>query len=755
MEDIQAREEFEAFRKKIEAKLEKQKGSEKEEVGDNLLKGLNKKQKEAVLENSAPLLVFAGAGSGKTRVVTTKIAYCIKELGIPSWQILAVTFTNRACKEMKERVQALLPEVEPKDLCIRTFHSFGAMLLRYYSQEIGLDSNFKIYDDEDSATLLCQSFPNSKKKDMKIVAHRISKAKDMMRGPSDFKKEGDFYKQYTTYERALRNTGNVDFADLILLPIKLLDESPEVLKKVQRRYKVILVDEYQDSNISQFALMKRLVGPNNFICVVGDDDQSIYRFRGAEVKNILSFEDTFPGTKVVKLEQNYRSTKSILSLASSIIDKNKIRAKKTLYSNREEGKKPTLVYVEDERSEASTIARIIQKDNNVEGSAILYRTNAQSQVFESLFNRVGIPYRIIGALRFYDREEIKDAVALLSLLINPRDAISFSRMIAKGSRGVGPTSVRKILDRASEKDLDLISACKNCIESGDLKGKAKIGCEKFIQTAQNLSPSVGKEANSVLIEKVLSEFGLMSYYTKRDSDEGNIDNKRVKNLEELVNIFSREEFNEGVDGINQFFEEAALDPTQMAKDENRNKSGVTLITMHNTKGLEFDRVFIVGLEENLIPGRNCESNEELEEERRIFYVAITRAKNELWMTSAKSRRQWGHTEFQRPSRFLNDIPKDLINLQASSTQRTTNYSNNFSGGYSKNWTSTFKQKPVETLKRKNNIEFAAGDRIESESYGLGKVTSVRKVGSRMVMDVTFDSGRKSCFACDRVNFTKK
>ena len=754
MDDIQAKKEFEAFRKEIEAKLEKRKGSEKEETGNDLLKGLNEKQKEAVLENSAPLLVFAGAGSGKTRVVTTKIAYCIKELGIPSWQILAVTFTNRACKEMKERVQVLLPEIEPKDLCIRTFHSFGAMLLRYYSQEIGLDSNFKIYDDEDSATLLTQIYPDSKKKDMKIVAHRISKAKDMMKGPSEFKKEGEFYQQYTRYERALRNTGNVDFADLILLPIKLLNESSEVLKKVQYRYKVILVDEYQDSNISQFALMKKLVGPDNFICVVGDDDQSIYRFRGAEVKNILSFEDHFQGTKVVKLEQNYRSTKSILSVASSIISKNIIRAKKTLYSNREDGKKPTLVYVEDERVEASTIARIIQKDNNFEGSAILYRTNAQSQVFESLFNRIGIPYKIVGALRFYDREEIKDAVALLSFLINPRDSISFSRIIAKGSRGVGPTSVKKILEKASDRDLDLISACKSCIESGDLKGKAKTGCEKFMKTFDGLVDLVGKETNPVLIEKVMDEFGLTSYYIKRDSDEGNIDNKRVKNLEELVNIFSREEFSEGVDGINQFFEEAALDPTQMAKDENRNKSGVTLITMHNTKGLEFDRVFIVGLEENLIPGRNSESNEELEEERRIFYVAITRAKNELWMTSAKSRRQWGHTEFQRPSRFLNDIPKELINLKADNAPKPS-YNQNVKTNYNSSYSQKPKEKPFVAVERKNKIDFASGDRIESSSYGLGNVTSVRKIGCRMVMDVTFDSGRKSCFACDRVNFTKK
>lgn len=627
-----------------------------------LLSRLNEQQKKAVIHFGQPLVVFAGAGSGKTRVITTKIAWCIKALGMKPWSVLAVTFTNKACKEMQERVWNLVPDIDPHDLCIRTFHGFGAMVLRRFGDRIGLNSNFKIYDEDDSLALLARIFPDEKRTDLVPISKRISLCKDRTVMPEETRNDRDasFYRHYQQYQEALLHTGNVDFADLIARTTELLDSNPDIMDWCHRRFKAVLVDEYQDSNAAQCELLKRIVGPDCSVCVVGDDDQSIYRFRGAEVRNILSFNDYFPNAKVIKLEQNYRSTSSIISLAASIIEHNKARAGKRLWTAREEGDKPHLTFVDSDSAEASYVAKVLQGDGKYDSSAVLYRTNAQSAAFESMFSKMQIPYKVVGALRFYEREEVKDVVAHIALLLNPREPVSFARIINKPSRKVGGATINKLIEASSEFNGDMIVTCRDFIKSKP--SMASAGIASFLNAYDRTLAMIGIADNSDVIKSIITSFGLDSYYARRDEKEENIDNKRLKNLEQVVNIISEQEnYQNGADGLNAFIEESMLDPSMMASDENRKAGGVTLITMHNTKGLEFDRVFIVGVEAGILPSMKSEGEADIEEERRIFYVAVTRARNELYILSCKQRMMWGRLQNQIPSQFLDDIPSNLIN----------------------------------------------------------------------------------------------
>ncbi len=626
------------------------------------LDALNEPQREAVLENSAPLLVLAGAGSGKTRVITTKVAYCVKELGIAPWQILAVTFTNKAAQEMRQRIQVMLPEVDISDTNIRTFHSFGAWLLRRHGERIGLNPNFTIYDDDDSLSLLASCYPDHKKKELDPIMRAISRAKDMGLTPdddlSDFKVDQRFAQMFQAYENKLRRVGNVDFADLITRSIELLDSCPDVQQWVHHRFKIVLVDEYQDSNVAQFNLLKLLVGPSSFICVVGDDDQSIYRFRGAEVQNILSFPDVYPGTKIIKLEQNYRSTSSILAVASEVIAHNKGRHPKTLWTENGKGTPPRLIYVEDDRAEAEQVAHIMKADGRYDDSAVLYRTNAQSVAFETCFSRLSIPYKVVGALRFYEREEVKDAIALIYLELNPGDEVNWRRMVNKPPRGIGDGAQDKILAHATTTDGNIIEAMRKAVASGELSGKAVNGAKDFLRVYDEATKRLDSGENADFAEYLIRESGLLELHQK--SDELN-KTARTENLEALVSAIAQ--YPSGREGVGAFLEEAQLDPTTLGREDPSEKPGVTLITMHNTKGLEFDRVFIAGLEEGLFPGRARESDEDMEEERRIFYVSVTRARKELYLLSAKRRMIWGHTNYQLPSRFIDEIPQDLLTIQ--------------------------------------------------------------------------------------------
>lgn len=742
---------------------------------DRYLAQLNEPQREAVLENSRPLLVLAGAGSGKTRVITTKIAYAIEVLGLRPWEILAVTFTNRAAKEMRDRVTDMLEGVDLSEMQVRTFHSFGAWLLRRYGAGIGLSNTFTIYDDEDSLSLLASCFPESKKTELSPVAKAISLAKDMgltHESPAlaEFRRDSQFRSQFAAYEKKLRQVGNVDFADLIGRSIELLQGDDRLRQMIHRRFKMVLVDEYQDSNISQFNLLKSLVGPQTFVCVVGDDDQSIYRFRGAEVENILSFPDVYPHTRVVKLEQNYRSTGNILAVASSVISHNTGRHEKTLWTDKEEGMKPKLIHVSDERSEALRVVRELRKRGSLDESAVLYRTNAQSVAFETLFTQEHIPYKVIGALRFYDREEVKDALALLNLVMNRNDEVNFKRMVNKPARGIGAKSVDKILDLAIEQRIDLLAAVEKAGEAGVLSAKsaeAAIGFAKLFDEAERRM----EISNSEALQYLLEESSLVSHYKGLD-DRNKTD--KVDNLGTLVATVG--EYPAGKEGLGLFLESLMLDPTTIGHKDPSDKPGVSLITMHNTKGLEFDRVFVTGLEEGLFPGRARESDADIEEERRIFYVAITRARKELFLLACNRRTMWGKTSYQIPSRFLNEIPESLVVSEGTGTGSASHLSsagasrlgyggygaldakrmrNNAYGGAVRKGTgrnANIILDPVTAFPQKKEVEsttesgtFTLGDRVYHDAFGEGEVQNIKTIRGKEMVDVRFATGKITTF----------
>lgn len=628
---------------------------------DNYLRTLNPQQREAVMINDGSLLVFAGAGSGKTRVITTKIAYAISELGVKPWQILAVTFTNRACKEMQDRVIDMVGD-EGQSVMIRTFHSFGVWLLRKYGQLVGLDANFKIYDDDDSVALLCQAFPDDNKKEIAGYYRKISVIKDRMEKPNPL--DDRLCKYYSKYQSMLQRTGNVDFADMIIKSIDLLKRNPDVKSQVHKRFKMILVDEYQDSNKAQFLLLKEIVGPDTFICAVGDDDQSIYRFRGAEVKNILDFPKAFPNTRKVVLGKNYRCSEAILECAKDVIKGNKTRAEKALSAENQGGQKPRLYYVESGYDEAQQVVDLLlaAKRNDPDAlskSAILYRTNAQSKDFEDRLMINDIPYHLVGSLRFYDREEIRDCIAMISLMTNPRDSVAFQRMINKPARKVGNLSIEKLLELAdSDEQLngDMILTCRKALDSNLIRGGAVTGLSDFLSAYDECSKLFGEMENGRFLRQVLLQFGILGMYIERDKKENSKVNKRTDNIEQLVNMLSMEQFSNGQEGINNFLELASLDSSSLGDQEGKSEDGVTLITMHNTKGLEYDRVFMVGMEDEIFPGRRDDNTQEdIEEERRICYVAMTRARYELYMFSASSRLRWGSVQRESPSMFLNEI----------------------------------------------------------------------------------------------------
>ncbi|MGH4037683.1 MAG: ATP-dependent helicase [Sphaerochaeta sp.] len=765
---------------------------------EDWLSKLNKEQKEAVLENEHPLLVLAGAGSGKTRVITTKIAYCIKELDYNPWNILAVTFTNKAAKEMKERVLEMLPEEDPNSFNIRTFHSFGVWLLRRFSSEAGLQPGFTIYDDSDSLSLLKTRYSSMTAKELRPIMKSILKAKDMGLTPysaklSEVSNEPNFARFYEVYENALREVGNVDFADLITIPTRLMDENKEVRDFVQRRFKVILVDEYQDSNVAQFEMLKRLVGPDTFISVVGDDDQSIYRFRGAEIQNILSFPKVFKDTKSIVLGQNYRSTKNILNLATSVIAHNTNRHPKVLRTDNQIGSRPQLYYVDDEMDEASTVYSLLVRANNFNNSAILYRTNAQSSAFETLLTKRHIPYKIVGALKFYDREEVKDALALLQLFVNSRDIVNFRRMINKPARGIGPTSIKKIEQFLPDTKGDVFEAIDIAIESKVLSAKCSTNAKQFVTTMKESYSMIEDGSLGDGVKYLLDKMGLITYYMNEDAKNHTF---KVDNLNQLVNAIS--EYQSSTAGLLAFLEEVTLDRTTIGTEDPAQGEGVTLITMHNTKGLEFEDVYIVGLEESLFPsGMNSDDDDGIEEERRLFYVAATRARENLYMFCAKSRRVWGRMEYDRvPSRFIDEINARDIEVIGSrprtptanswdakankylnrgqyglldekrkthaprhgvhherSTPNIYKNTNNFPQDASSLIHKGFKKFEFEK-KEAGNDSYSVGDRVNNKEKGNGTVISSVDNRGREVITVEYDSGKIAKYISKFAKLTK-
>jgi DNA helicase-2/ATP-dependent DNA helicase PcrA len=633
------------------------------------LASLNPEQLAAVVHEGRSLLILAGAGSGKTRVITTKIAYLVREKGLQPESVLAVTFTNKAAREMRDRAAAI------EDSCsravMRTFHSFGAWFLRRNAAAAGLGSDFAIYDDDDSTTLLHGALPQHSRAECSRMAQAIARAKDYGLEPDSpdlslaFSDTG-MRRVYALYEERLRATRNVDFGDLIRLPARLLRDESAIRRRTRQRFRVVLVDEYQDSNVAQFELLRLLAGEwdvegsdgaeRPYACVVGDDDQSIYRFRGAEVRNILRFPELFPGTDIVRLERNYRSYQSILDVAGDVVSHNAGRLGKQLRAERAGGSRPRLVRLDDQDAEVAYCARICRDRKKAGGSwsdvAILYRTNAQSLGFEKEFARLGIPYRLVGASRFYDREEVKDELAYLALLTNGFDEVAFKRVVNKPSRGIGETSVESILSIAARDGAGFLEAAASAAEGDELRGKARSGLRDFLAALTEVrsaldAPERDGDTLASILQLAAKLSGLVLYHRGQDEVAGT---QKVANLDELANAASL--YPRSRSGLSEFLETIELDRSLSSEDEARDT--VTLITMHNTKGLEFPLVVATGLEQGLFP-RDDEEGEELEEQRRLFYVAITRAKDELHLTTCRWRRLHGRLFETSPSRFLSEI----------------------------------------------------------------------------------------------------
>jgi DNA helicase II / ATP-dependent DNA helicase PcrA len=673
------------------------------------LETLNPAQREAVLHTHGPLLILAGAGSGKTRVITVKIAYLIRELRVAPHSILAVTFTNKAAGEMRERAAAMEPAAA--DVMIRTFHSFGAWLLRRNAAAAGLDRGYSIYDDDDVVSLLRTIYPAEQRGTLARYSRLISRAKDYTLRPDDdlsaVSLDPDFAEIYRAYQQRLDEIGNVDFGDLILKPVELLRSDEAIRNRIRQRYRYILVDEYQDSNVAQYELLKQLTNEQTYICVVGDDDQSIYRFRGAEVRNFLTFNETFPQTTVVKLEQNYRSTAPILDVASAVVAHNAGRLGKTLWTERTGGTIPTVALLRDQDEEVDYCLDLIEREPRE--TAILYRTNAQSRLFESALLRVGIAYRIVGSLRFYEREEVKDALAILKFCANPRDEVSFRRIINKPTRGIGAKTLDQIVANIPQADGDLLLATEASIPA--FSRKASTSARRFLDSVEGARGTLGTGRLSEFTERIIRDLGLWDHHAEH-TDEITA-RAKVENLEEFVNASSL--YPATHEGLAEFLELVELDRSR-EQDEDPGAQ-VTLITMHNTKGLEFDRVIVTGMEEGLFPRGGDEDPDEIEEERRLFYVAVTRARDELYLTSCSYRRLHGRSMDFVPSRFLGEIPRELLDISGDARGMRTSSSD----------------------------EYPAGSAVYHDDYGAGVVTRSWHNGSELVVQVQFETGRAARF----------
>ena len=665
-----------------------------------MLESLNDYQKEAVLHKEGPLLILAGAGSGKTRVLTTKIAYLIKEYDVDARNILAITFTNKAAKEMKTRIEELIGKTS---IQASTFHSFGVKILKENCEKLGYKSNFIILDSDDSLTLVKKILKDfnldPKRFSPYMIRNKISSNKNELIMPDDYKKfvyneEDDVvYKVYKKYQEILKQNNSLDFDDLLILPITLFKKNPDVLAYYQDRYRYIFIDEYQDTNYAQYLLTKMISAKYHNICVVGDNDQSIYAFRGANYKNILNFEKDYPDCKVVMLEQNYRSTKTILNAANSVIKNNKERKDKNLWSLKESNEKITYYKAADETDEVHYILKkvkeLVASGVSYQDMAILYRTNAQSRVFEQELLKQNIPYRIIGSFYFYSRKEIKDLLAYMRLVYNPDDDLSLLRVINTPKRGIGNKTLRSLEEEASLYHTSLFQA----INSGK-----ELAFKELILTLQQ---DLEKMTLTEFVDNILEKTGMRRALKEEKTLEADI---RLEYLEEFKSVTKMFESRVGEISLADFLLEISLvaDSEEYKDDPNR----LTLMTVHAVKGLEFSYVFLAGLEEGIFPHRNSmDTLAELEEERRLMYVAITRAKDKLFITSAKKRMLFGQENIAVPSRFIKEIDPSLIEHEEKENMFTSI------------------NKRVNNFYDEDKI-YNYGDKIKHEKYGLGVVIEV-------------------------------
>lgn len=737
---------------------------------------LNEQQKEAVFHTEGPLLILAGAGSGKTRVLTHRIAYLIEERGVNPWNILAITFTNKAAGEMRERVDRLVG-FGAESIWVSTFHSTCVRILRRYIDRIGFDTNFTIYDSDDQKSLMrdvCRVLDvDTKKYKERMFLSAISAAKDEMITPDEYELNaaGDFGKQkiaqvYREYERQLHANNALDFDDLLLKTVQLFQTQPDVLESYQERFRYIMVDEYQDTNTVQFKFVSLLAAKYQNLCVVGDDDQSIYKFRGANIRNILNFEQEFQNARVIKLEQNYRSTQNILNAANAVIQNNRGRKDKTLWTDNGDGEKVHLRQFDTAYDEAEFVADDIRKNIENGGTyqdyAILYRTNAQSRMFEEKFVACNIPYKIVGGVNFYARREIKDLLCYLKTIDNGRDDLAVRRIINVPKRGIGLTTITRIQESAAAREIGFYEALLGLdLIPGVARAASKL--DSFVALIEYFKRRSDEVSITDLMDEIIEKTGYIENLEAEDKEDAQA---RIENIEELVSKIAAYEEQCAAEqvkpSLSQFLEEVALVADIDSLEENPDY--VVLMTLHSAKGLEFPHVYLVGMEDGLFPSYmtiTSDNDEDLEEERRLCYVGITRAEQELTMTCARKRMTRGETHYNRMSRFLQEIPKELMENGSlpfdKEMQKEREQELIRQNAYTQA-KQAFRQKPFQNygiqkgakafaVSKEKGLDYQVGDRVRHIKFGEGTVKGILEGGRDFEVTVEFDTaGVKKMFA---------
>ena len=724
---------------------------------------LNREQQEAVLHVDGPLLILAGAGSGKTRVLTYRIAHLIDECGVNPWNILAITFTNKAAGEMRERVDKIVG-YGSESIWVSTFHSTCVRILRRYIDRLGYDTNFTIYDTEDQKTVMksvCQKLQlDSKLYKERMLLNMISHAKDEYISPNEFLLEakGDFRQEkiaqaYVEYQKELKKNNALDFDDLLVKTVELFQSCPDVLEYYQNRFRYIMVDEYQDTNTVQFKFISTLARQYRNLCVVGDDDQSIYKFRGANIRNILDFEKVFPDAKVVKLEQNYRSTQNILNAANGVIANNRGRKEKALWTENEQGEPILFQQFQNGYEEAEYVSGEISKkvrkgEAEYQDFAVLYRTNAQSRLFEEKFLYANIPYKIVGGVNFYSRKEIKDILAYLKTIDNGKDDLAVRRIINVPKRGIGNVTLAKVQAYADSRDISFFEALE---EAGEIPGlgKAALKIQPFVHLIHEMRLSLADMSMQDLIQAILDKTGYAEDLKNEDTDESEA---RLENIDEFINKAVTYEEGAEEPNLSGFLEEVALvaDIDSVEDGDNR----VLLMTLHSAKGLEFPYVYLVGMEDGLFPSYMSiaadDPTEEIEEERRLCYVGITRAMKELTITCARCRMVRGETQYNNVSRFVREIPSELLARKSVMPREPKKPEVPQNTSYQKAKeafrTKTFDPQQFKVVKA-DKLDYTVGDQVSHVKFGKGTVLEITEGGRDYEVKVDFERfGVKKMFA---------
>jgi DNA helicase-2/ATP-dependent DNA helicase PcrA len=724
---------------------------------------LNEEQREAVLHHQGPALILAGAGSGKTRVVTYRIIRLLDELNVSPFNLLAVTFTNKAAQEMRDRVSVLAGGTKARELFIGTFHSLCLRILKIHADKLGYQPGFTIYDDSDQKALIKECLWELKWDEKQVhpyaVHSFISAAKNELKDPKEYQElaAGVFMEKvtkiYPLYQTKLRQNNGMDFDDLLFNTVTLLKAHPQILEGYRQRFQYVSVDEYQDINTAQYQMISMIAHPLNNLCVVGDPDQSIYGWRGADIRNILRFEHDFPGARIFKLQQNYRSTKAIIQAAQAVIRNNSQRKEKELFSLREMGETPIYYQAEDDKDEAEFVIRTLyerlgQPGRSFRHVALLYRTNAQSRVLEDACRRHNIPYIIVGGLKFYDRKEVKDMLAYLHVLVNPKDSVSLRRMINVPIRGIGSGTVAKLEEIAKQRDITMLEAARECAVNGEFPKKASQALGLFVSMMDGLIAERDNLLSSEFVRKVLERSGYLTDLAADDTLESKM---RAENLKELVNSVVDYEKSAETPTLGGYLDQVSL-VADVDKLEDK-KNCVTLMTMHNAKGLEFPIVFITGMEEGLFPHNNSmEEDKEVQEERRLCYVGMTRAMDILYLTGAACRYVYGTPQWRAPSRFLSEIPKDMIEVTGKAASIVATQ-----GGLYE--VADAKKKEFDELKdpewdEEAVIPFALGDTVKHKAFGRGMVIALMGSGEDLKVTVSFPNHGKKQLLVKLANLEK-